>query len=152
MGEKMERIWILVADSARAHLYLRGNRWDQLDPLEKHEHPEGRAHEGDLVSDQGTAVIQRGGQGQRRSSQPEVSATEHEAQVFAHELAGRLRKGRVEREMDSLVLVAAPHFLGLLREALDDQTRKCVVHEIDKDLTQYDTDKIGELLDKHLST
>ena len=148
----MDRIWILVADSARARLYLRGRRWDQLDQLEEIEHPEGRAHEGDLVSDQGASVIQRGGQGQRRSSQPEVSATEHEAQVFAHELAGRLRKGRVEHEVDSLVLVAAPHFLGLLRTTLDDQTRKCVLHEIDKDLTQYDTEKVGELLEKHLST
>ncbi len=148
----MERTWILVADSARARLYLRDRRWDQLDQLEELEHPEGRAHEGDLVTDQGTAVIQRGGQGQRRSSQPEVSATEHEAQVFAHQLAGHLRKGRVEHEMDSLVVVAPPHFLGLLRAALDDQTRKCVLHEIDKDLTQYDAEKVGELLQKHLGT
>jgi protein required for attachment to host cells len=147
----MGRIWILVADSARARLYLRGRQWDQLDQLEEYEHPEGRAHDGDLVSDQGTAVIQRGGQGQRRSSQPEVSPTEHEARVFAHQLTDRLRKGRVEHEMDSLVLVAAPHFLGLLRDTLDDQTRKCVIHEIDKDLTQYDTEKVGELLDKHLT-
>jgi hypothetical protein len=88
----MERIWVLVADSARARLYLRGRQWDQLEQLEEHEHPEGRAHEGDLVSDQGTAVMQRGGQGQRRSSQPEVSATEHEARVFAHALAERLRR------------------------------------------------------------
>ena len=148
----MERIWVLVADSARARLYLRGRQWDQLEQLEEHEHPEGRAHEGDLVSDQGTAVMQRGGQGQRRSSQPEVSATEHEARVFAHALAERLRKGRVEHEWDSLALVAAPHFLGLLRNTLDDQTRKCVVHEIDKDLTQYDAEKVGELLDKYLNT
>jgi protein required for attachment to host cells len=148
----MERIWILVADSAGARLYLRGRRWDQLDQLAELEHPEGRAHEGDLVSDQGASVIQRGGQGQRRSSQPEVSATEHEAQVFAHELAARLRKGRVEQEMDALVLVAAPHFLGLLRAALDDQTRKCVIHEIDKDLNPHDTEKVGELLDKYLNT
>ena len=148
----MERIWILVADSAHARLYLRGRRWEQLEQLEQHEHPEGRAHEGDLVSDQGAAVIQRGGQGQRRSSQPEVSATEHEAQVFARELAERLRRGRVGQEMDALVLVAAPHFLGLLRNTLDDQTRKCVVHEIDKDLTQYDAEKVGELLDKYLNT
>ena len=148
----MERIWILVADSAHARLYLRGRRWEQLEQLEEHEHPEGRAHEGDLVSDQGAAVIQRGGQGQRRSSQPEVSATEHEAQVFARELAERLRRGRVGQEMDALVLVAAPHFLGLLRTTLDDQTRKCVIHEIDKDLTGHDTDKVAELLDKHLNT
>ncbi|MEJ2530312.1 MAG: host attachment protein [Halioglobus sp.] len=148
----MERIWILVADSAHARLYLRGRRWDQLEQLEEHEHPEGRAHEGDLVSDHGASVIQRGGQGQRRSSQPEVSATEHEAQVFARELAERLSKGRVGQEMDALVLVAAPHFLGLLRTMLDDQTRKCVIHEIDKDVTQHDTEKVAELLDKHLNT
>tara|TARA_R110002124_G_scaffold50117_7_gene146209 strand:+ start:2592 stop:3038 length:447 start_codon:yes stop_codon:yes gene_type:complete len=147
----MGRIWILVADRAHARLYLRGKRWDQLEQLENHEHPQGRAHEGDLVTDEGAAVMQRGGQGQRRDTQPEVSATEHEAQVFAHELTDRLRQARLGQEMDSLVLVAAPNFLGLLRKALDDQTRKCVIHEIDKDLTQHDTGKVGELLHKYLS-
>lgn len=38
----MERIWILVADSAHARVYLRGKRWDQLEQLEQREHPEGR--------------------------------------------------------------------------------------------------------------
>lgn len=147
----MAKIWILVADSAHARVFLRGKRWDQLEQLEEYEHPQGRAHEGDLVSDEGAAVIQRSGQGQRRDSQPEVSATEHEAQVFAHELTDRLRQARVGHKMDSLVLVAAPHFLGLLRKTLDDQTRKCVLHEIDKDLTQHDTQKVGELLGKYLN-
>ena len=74
----MATTWILAADRAQARLYRLHGRGKPLSLIEQFEHPEGRAHEGDLVTDSGAAVMQSGGQGQRRDTEPEVSATEHE--------------------------------------------------------------------------
>lgn len=144
----MKNNWVLVADSSRARLFRRGHRWDDLEPMKTEDHPRGRAHEGDLVTDDGADVIQRGAKGQRRRSEPQVSPTEHEAEIFARQLADNLRAGRVQKQYDTLALVAAPGFLGKLRAALDEDTRRCVTREIDKDLTQHDDDEIARILEK----
>jgi len=144
----MKNNWVLVADSSRARLFRRGHRWDDLEPMKTEDHPRGRAHEGDLVTDDGADVIQSGAKGQRRRSEPQVSPTEHEAELFARQLADNLRAGRVQKQYDTLALVAAPGFLGKLRAALDDDTRRCVTREIDKDLTQHDDDEIARILEK----
>ncbi|MCB1679021.1 MAG: host attachment protein [Halioglobus sp.] len=146
----MATTWILAADRAQARLYRLHGRGKPLSLIEQFEHPEGRAHEGDLVTDSGAAVMQSGGQGQRRDTEPEVSATEHEAQVFAGQLAQRLSRGRVERAFESLVLIAPPAFLGVLRKALDRDTRRCVKHEIDKNLLQYSDQKLGQVISQTL--
>ncbi|MCB1676475.1 MAG: host attachment protein [Halioglobus sp.] len=147
----MATMWILTADRAQARLYRLRGRGKPLALLEQFEHPQGRAHEGDLVTDSGAAVMQSAGQGQRRETEPEVSATEHEAQVFAGQLAERLGRGRVEHEFDDLLLIAPPAFLGELRKALDRDTRRCVKHEIDKNLLQYSEEQLGRAVAQTLS-
>jgi protein required for attachment to host cells len=64
----------------------------------------------------------------------EVSPTEHLAAGFARELAARLRAARLERQFETLVLVAGPAFLGHLRAALDEHTAASVKASLDKDL------------------
>ena len=41
-----------------------------------------------------------------------------------------------------LVLVAEPHFLGLLRDALGPETRRLVKHEVGREYTQGSGDDI----------
>ena len=66
----------------------------------------------------------------------EVSLKQHEAILFAREISDRLELARARGEFDELTLVAAPAFLGLLRENLNAATRKLVVRTIDKNLVQ----------------
>lgn len=147
----MNRNWILVADSSRARIFECDRRWRDLQLLHEEDYPRGRAHEGDLVTDNGAEVMQSAGSGQRRTTGPEVSASEHESELFARALADRMREGRLEGEYESLVMVAAPEFLGQLRTALDDHTRRSVSHEIDKNLTQHTPEETAEILDKAIN-
>uniref|UniRef100_UPI003F6B4D12 host attachment protein n=1 Tax=Pseudomaricurvus sp. TaxID=2004510 RepID=UPI003F6B4D12 len=87
---------------------------------------------------------QSAGQGQQRATAPEVSATDHEADKFAGELATNLRSARIDGRFNQLVLVAPPAFLGRLRSAMDSATSGLVVKEINKNLTAKSSRELEE--------
>ncbi len=68
-----------------------------------------------------------------RGHQVRESARGHAAAMFANDLADRLRSGRNANQYEELVLIAAPRFLGLLRDALDSATTTKVRGTLDKD-------------------
>ncbi|MEH6833634.1 MULTISPECIES: host attachment protein [Falsihalocynthiibacter] len=55
---------------------------------------------------------------------------------FATFIAAQLAHGYRDRSFDRLILVAAPHMLGLLRAALPDTIKETVMGAVDKDLTK----------------
>jgi protein required for attachment to host cells len=61
--------------------------------------------------------------------------------------AARSPRGRGEREAKSLILVAPPRALGVLRQALSTPLRSAVRGEIDKDLVKLPVYEI----EKHLA-
>ena len=132
--------YIVVADASRARLFTReGERLVEQEDLL---HPEGRLHEGDLVTDRGadvhesTATI-------TRSTHDTDKAKKHETEMFAKRVAGRLYHERVENRLGRLILVAPPSFLGLLRDKLDAPTNRLVTHTLGKDFAQSGVDEIS---------
>jgi protein required for attachment to host cells len=67
---------------------------------------------------------------------PPTPPKEAEAKHFAHELAASLEQAFGRNAYSRLVLVAPPHFLGMLRGCLSASVTKAVVATLDKDLTQ----------------
>lgn len=131
--------YIVVADAARARIFTR----DALKLAEKESmvHAEGRLHEGDLVTDRGGDVHESMST-TSRSAGEEGTATKHENELFAKEVAQRLYDARVSNSMEKLIMVAPPKFLGLLREKLDGPTQKLVIHSLSKDLSKASLDDI----------
>ncbi|MCA9636568.1 MAG: host attachment protein [Myxococcales bacterium] len=126
--------WILVADASRARLFASeggSGPWAAVDALV---HPESRAKGIDLAADRPGRVQQRTTEG-RASMEAHTHPKEVEAEQFAHELAARLHAGHGDGSYRDVVLVAPPHFLGLLRGALDEQVARKVRASVDKDLT-----------------
>ncbi|OWV29752.1 host attachment protein [Halomonas campaniensis] len=125
--------YIVVADAARARIFTR----DALTLAEKESmvHAEGRLHEGDLVTD-GRGDVHESMSTTSRSAGEEGTATKHENELFAKEVAQRLYNARVGNSMEKLIMVAPPKFLGLLREKLDGPTQKLVIHSLSKDLSK----------------
>ncbi|MFY0992792.1 host attachment protein [Halomonas sp. C05BenzN] len=133
--------YIVVADAARARIFTR----DALKLVEHDSllHAAGRLHEGDLVTDRG-ADVHESMSTTSRSSGEENSASQHEAIVFAKEVAERLYRARVDNTMEKLIMVAPPRFLGLLRDKLDGPTTKLVIHTLSKDLSKASLGDIQE--------
>jgi protein required for attachment to host cells len=65
-----------------------------------------------------------------------------EVMRFARFLSRRLDHLRKAGGVDDFILLAEPHFLGLLRNQLTEQTRQMVSRELPRDFVHADADKI----------
>lgn len=127
----MEKIWILVADSAHARILETTARTAMPAEITRLEHPEARLKESELVSDQPGRSRENRAQGH---AMQEASATAHEEAAFAGEIVHTLEKARQKGRFHSLILVASPHFLGAIRQKLHGPLEKSVIQSVDKNL------------------
>lgn len=131
--------WIMTADRAGARIFERDG--DVLTLVEEIVHEEGRLRDGQLGSDEPGRSFDSSRPG-RHSMGKAQTPHEHVAVGFAKALATKLREGRVQHKFTRLVIAAEPHFLGLLRAALDEPTRKLVVRTVPEHLQQLTPAKL----------
>jgi protein required for attachment to host cells len=140
----VRKTWVVVADRSRARLFSVATPKGPLEELEDLVHPEARSHEGDLTSDR------PGRSNDQHVLGAENSARDQQAHEFAREIVVRLESGRVEHQMEQLIVVAAPDVLGMLRKTMSGSLAKLVVLEIDKNVTQRKPADIRKLLPKFI--
>lgn len=149
--EHQAQHWVLVADQSRAKIFtIEKNGSDkQLEFLEKLDHPEARMHDGDLVTDSpGEALSQTGGGGvAQRAMDPPTDPSDHEANVFAKEVAEHLNSALHDQRYTHLTLVAGPVAMGKLRNELSPQVQQAIAAEHAKNLSQSSTDDIAKTID-----
>ncbi len=130
----MATTWILVANASQAKLYANSGPKKGLKLLKELKHPESREKASDLVSDR-PGQLHSPGTG-HRASQPKTDPKTNEARHFAQELARELNHGRSSGQVERIILVAPPAFMGLIKEKLDDQTANIVTDSFEKDYTR----------------
>ena len=128
-------IWIAVANRATARIFAAESPLGAIEEIETLVHPAGRVPEQSLVTDKPGRTYDRAGPG--RHSDADTVQHDHEAATFAGEIAACLAKGRETDRFGTLVVAAAPAFLGELRKHLDPQTQSLVTLELDKDLAHF---------------
>ncbi|WP_432472899.1 host attachment protein [Amphritea sp. HPY] len=133
----MNNTWVLVANASTAHLYATERLGEEMSVLKEFSHSESRAKGSTLASDRPGSNQSRGSS--MGSMGDPLDPKEFEAERFATELAKEMDKGRVNRDFRRLVLVAVPHFQGLLKSHLNNHTRAMVVNSINKDFTAFGT-------------
>ncbi len=153
---------ILVADSSRARLFLVDQTSVGLELFESLDHAQSRAKVGDLVADShgrkpgGHPIAASGSphtasaHAGRPGAEPDTNPKEVEAQKFARELAGRLELRLNQRTFDELVVVADPHFLGLLRAAVSRNVERHVTAWLHKDFTKLDPREVDRRVHREL--
>ncbi len=156
--------WILVSDASRARLFRTSSpKNDNWQLHESFEHGESRQHSRELMSDTNGrkpaghpvrvshgGVVPSNAYG-RVGVAPHTDPKEVEAQKFARLLAERLRHGIAAHEYDSVVIVAPPHFLGLVKSELDDEVGKHVAAFLNKDLTTLKPSELETALEEQLA-
>ncbi len=140
----MDRTWILVADAGYARLFELDNKKGNWSLRREFEHVESREQGQDLMENRPNK-IQHHEERTSKGANP-VEFKQNEAANFARQLSQHLEHAAVGNEYERLVLVAAPKFLGLLREALPTTVRRLVSVEIDKDYSEMKPDKMAELV------
>jgi len=135
------QIRIVVANQAEAAFYDLASGADTPQLKGRLSDPQAHLHDRDFKSDRPGRVFDhapradgRRGATAHHSTGGERRPRKHEAELFARRVAEELDRARHNGEFDRLVVMAAPAFLGLLRQLLPDSVRACVVAEVGKDL------------------
>jgi len=144
----MSKIWVVVSDTTRARIFNAPKGKGPLTETATLSHPEGRLHEGDLVSDK-PGRARDNGNGSHDMGH-EAAAKEEEAERFAGYVCDELEAARNKGEFLKLYLIAAPHFLGLLRKHKSAGVDKLVVEEISKNLAGHSPEDIRKALPEYL--
>lgn len=134
--------WIVVADRAIARIFEQYGGSDcGLRAITTLRHPESRERMSDEVTD-GAGSFRGGAIAGSESGEPNQDFRHHTAEVFARELSTYLDAARQRGEFSHLALIAAPLFLGVMRDCLPAQVKRVVEHEVARDYTHLDAAEI----------
>jgi len=145
----MASTWVVVADSSAARIFDAPLATGAISEIESFVHTEARMHERDLGTDQPGSTKDRAGYA-KHGIEPRTSPKEHEAMVFARMLAETIERARAKSQVERVLLVAPPEFLGHLRSALDANTRKIVEREFNFNVVRLAPDEIRKRLPERL--
>ena len=135
--------WILVANASLAKLYANLGPHKGLQLVKELIHPESRQKNSELVSDRAGAMSGGGGGG---SMQPQTLPKQHEAKVFAQEIAQELYHGRTVNAFKRAIIVAPPAFMGMLNTVIDGPTAQLISERFEKDYTKCSEPELNERL------
>lgn len=127
----MKTTWVLAANRTGARLFRRDGQ--ALTRIRDLPHPEGRVRDQDLEAGRAQRSFDSHARG-RYAEEHRTSQHEKTAQAFARELGRFLKDLHFKPDLDRLVLVAEPHFLGLLRAELDATTEAVIAASATKDV------------------
>jgi protein required for attachment to host cells len=128
--------WVMVANRQGARIFVRNER--KLGLVGEFDQAAGKRGSAGEDAPRPHHTPDRHGHGHEAAA----SAHEHSAEVFAKELAGELKSGRAQQHVTQIILIAEPHFLGILRHELDAPTARLVTSSVPKDLVHATIDDI----------
>ena len=143
---RMNTVWTLVCDSSRGRLFETHGNDPSWNLLEVFGHSESRDKTSELVSDHSGQRSSQGPSAHHNALAPSSSPKDVEKGHFGHTLATMLDQAMRSKRFDRLVLVAPPHFLGMLKKELTSELQKHLVASVDKDLTHIDAPDLAERL------
>lgn len=133
------KTWVVVADAARARVFNVEAETKALVEIMDMSHPASLQHASEMASDApGMSSVK--GMPSKFGMEEIVSPKEEEAIRFAKQVAEALQQDIAS--YGRLYLIAAPHFLGLLRKDLDKAVQAKIIKELDKDLTKHTLEDI----------
>lgn len=123
--------WIVVANLTDAKIYALGKTKGELTLIQEIPHPEGRSKAGDVGYDKpGQFENPMHGQSETfERADPKTVETAH----FAKQITASLEAGRNEHAFERLIIVAEPHFYGVLHSACNPHLQQMVHNHIKKD-------------------
>lgn len=141
--------WIVVADEGQATIYTRNTKSAPMVELLSLENEVARKKIGDIFADRGGRSFDSFGAGRHTMSEEKMDPKMHAAQAFAKQIAERIGKVAHDGSCRDYALVAAPRFLGLLRDSLAKHCKFEPYMTIDKDVVGRDTAFLQNLVDSH---
>ncbi len=124
----MAKNWVVVADSASARIFSLAGPMSPLEDIETLDHPEGRLSAQQINADRPGRSYASAGK-MRHAMEREVDPKKQAVINFARRVVERLEHAKAQGELERLILVAAPEFLGLLRDHMSSEIKRIVENE-----------------------
>lgn len=124
----MAKNWVVVADSASARIFSMAKPRSPLDEIETLDNPEGRLPAQEINADRPGRSFASAGK-MRHAMEREVDPKKQAVINFARRVAERLERAKSQGDLERVILVAAPEFLGLLREHMSAEIKRIVENE-----------------------
>jgi protein required for attachment to host cells len=138
--------WVLVCDAAKARLFEARDGDPSFHPVELLMHEQSRRKASELVSGQSGSRSSQGRSVHHNALAPHSSPKDVEKARFAHTLTTTLDQAMRTTHFRDWVLVAPPHFLGLIRKELTGELEKHLIATVDKDLNDLDAHALAQRL------
>ncbi len=139
--------WVIVADESAATIYARKSQHGPLTELFQLANETGRKKIGELISDRGGRSFDSHGQGRHTMVKEQTGPKKRASVAFAKDIASRINNAVRDGSCDEIVLIAAPRFLGVLRDALEKAGNVIPAVTIDKEMVGRDVADIEKLLE-----
>jgi protein required for attachment to host cells len=141
------RCWaVVVADESRAIIYGRDSLSGPIRELFSFDNETARMKTDELISDSGGRSFDSYGKGRHTMGHEKADPKKTAAMAFAKRIAERIAKGMYDGSFRGFALVAAPRFLGVLRDALSVATTVEPYATVDKEVVGQDVAVIEKLL------
>jgi len=147
----MQMQWVVVADKSRARIFQTGGRIDELVEIDDLLNPEGRQDDADLRQDAKGRFYGKGEREQAHTAEPNVTQEEHAADRFSREVMAYLEHANHDQRFGSLVMIAPPEFLGLLRRQLSKSVESKVRQQLAIDIAGLQEPQIRDYLKQHVT-
>ncbi len=135
---KTKRTWVMVADAARARLFMSDGQ--DVQPIDgaTFDNPAAHGFSRDLRSDKPGRTIESVG-GAHHAQEPKHDPHREAKAAFARRVADYVEQGARDGKFDNLVMVAPPQMLGDLRGALGHHAAARLAGTAPKDLMKVPT-------------
>ncbi len=140
--------WVVVADESKAIVYAHDSRSGPLYEVLSLDNKAARMKTEQLISDRGGRSFDSKGMGRHTLTKEKADPKKHAASIFAKQIAERIGKVMHDGSCRGFALVAAPRFLGVLRDAVSVATTAEPYATVDKEVVGQDTAVIEKLLAK----
>ncbi len=147
----MNKVWIVIANAENATIYSASERNLKFNLIKKLFHSESKLKNKDLVSDRPGHYSKGYSNGMRGSYAEKTDHKLLEIEHFAKEICQTLESGRVVNGYIGLIIIAEPHFYGLLNKFSNQHIKNKIKHHVPKDYTHYSEKKLKTELEADLA-
>jgi protein required for attachment to host cells len=142
----VNNVWVLVCDAAKARVFEIRDGDPTWHAVELVLHEGSRSKASELVGGPSGTRSSEGRSVHHNALAPASSPKEVEKAGFAHTLATTLDQAMRSARFRKWVLVAPPHFLGLMRQELTSELEKHLLTTVDKDFNDLAVHELSERL------
>ena len=144
--EKEKVYWVIVADEAQATVFTRATKRAPLREMLSLHNESARKKTAELISDRGGRSFDSHGHGRHTLANEKADAKKIASIAFARQIAARVAKALHSGRCRGFALIAAPRFLGVLREAIAGTANAEPYATVDKEVVGQDTSVVEKLL------